>query len=98
MRPLVARIDVAALAHNLGVARAAAGDARVMAVIKANGYGHGLTRTARALRSADGFAVLSIDEAAAHPHNRSRGIFRVSADGAVTASAAPRFEALPGDG
>jgi len=42
--------------------------------------------------------VLSIDEAAAHPHNRSRGIFRVSADGAVTARAAPRFEALPGDG
>lgn len=64
-RPLVARVDAAALAHNLGVARQAAGRARVLAVIKANGYGHGLIRVARALRAADGFAVLSLDEAAA---------------------------------
>lgn len=63
-RPLVARIDAAALAHNLGVARAAAPRSRVMAVIKANGYGHGLLRVARALRGADGFAVLTVDEAA----------------------------------
>lgn len=64
MRPLVARIDTAALAHNLGVARAAAPTAKVMAVIKANGYGHDLLRVAKALRGADGFAVLSLDEAA----------------------------------
>lgn len=64
MRPLIARIDSAALAHNLGVARAAAPGARIMAVIKANGYGHGLVRVARALRAADGFAVLNLDEAA----------------------------------
>jgi len=64
MRPLIARIDTAALAHNLGAARAAAPKAKVMAVIKANAYGHGLLRAARALRSADGFAVLSLDEAA----------------------------------
>ncbi|MCP5278205.1 MAG: alanine racemase [Thiobacillus sp.] len=63
-RPLVARIDTAALAHNLGVARAAAPKAKVMAVIKANGYGHGVLRVAKALRSADGFAVLTLDEAA----------------------------------
>lgn len=63
-RPLVARIDTAALTHNLGVARAAAPKAKAMAVIKANGYGHGLLRVARALRGADGFAVLSLDEAA----------------------------------
>jgi len=63
MRPLVARIDAAALAHNLGVARAAAPKSKVLAVIKANGYGHGLLRVARALRGADGFAVLSLDEA-----------------------------------
>jgi alanine racemase len=63
-RPLVARIDTAALSHNLGVARAAAPKAKVMAVIKANGYGHGLLRVARALRGADGFAVLTLDEAA----------------------------------
>ncbi len=65
LRPLVARIDTAALAHNLLVARRHAGQARVLAVIKANGYGHGLLRVADALRSADGFAVLTLDEAAA---------------------------------
>lgn len=64
MRPLVARIDTAALTHNLAVARTASPKAKVMAVIKANGYGHGLLRVARALRGADGFAVLSLDEAA----------------------------------
>ncbi len=65
LRPLVARIDTAALAHNLGVARRLAGQARILAVIKANGYGHGLIRVAHALRAADGFAVLTLDEAAA---------------------------------
>ncbi len=64
-RPLVARIDTAALAHNLGLARRLAGEARILAVIKANGYGHGLLRVARALRAADGFAVLTLDEAEA---------------------------------
>jgi len=63
-RPLTARIDLAALAHNLGVAKAAAPHSKVLAAIKANGYGHGLTRVARGLRAADGFAVLTIDEAA----------------------------------
>ncbi|TCJ17109.1 alanine racemase [Parasulfuritortus cantonensis] len=64
MRPIVARIDTAALAHNLLVAKRLAGPARVLAVVKANGYGHGLARVGRALRAADGFAVLSLDEAA----------------------------------
>lgn len=63
-RPLVARIDTAALSHNLGVARAAAPRSKALAVIKANGYGHGLLRVARALRGADGFAVLTLDEGA----------------------------------
>jgi alanine racemase len=63
-RPLIARIDGAALAHNLALARQAAPGSRLLAVVKANGYGHGLARVARALRGADGFAVLSIDEAA----------------------------------
>ena len=63
-RPLIARIDTAALAHNLGVARAAAPNSKVLAVVKADAYGHGLTRAARALRAADGFAVLRLEEAA----------------------------------
>lgn len=36
-----------------------------MAVIKANGYGHGMLRVARALESAEGFAVLNLGEAVA---------------------------------
>lgn len=62
-RPLIARIDTAALAHNLGVARAAAPHSRTLAVVKANAYGHGLTRAARALRATEGYAVLRVEEA-----------------------------------
>lgn len=62
-RPLVARINLAALAHNLAIAKRLAGKSRVLAVVKANAYGHGLSRVARALRAADGFAVLTLDEA-----------------------------------
>lgn len=64
MRPLVARISLDALAHNLRVARRHAGDSKILSVIKANAYGHGLTRAVRALGQTDGFAVLSVDEAA----------------------------------
>jgi alanine racemase len=64
VRPLVAKISLDALAHNLRVARQHAGQARVMAVVKANAYGHGLTRALRALAASDGYAVLSVDEAA----------------------------------
>jgi alanine racemase len=46
------------------VARRHAGDAKVWAVVKANAYGHGVERAARALADADGFAVLDFQEAA----------------------------------
>ncbi len=62
-RPINATIDSAALAHNLGIARAHAPHAKVFAVIKANAYGHGLLRAAAALRAADGFAVVEFDAA-----------------------------------
>ena len=64
-RPIQARIDLAALAHNLGVMRQHAPTSRVMAVIKANAYGHGMLRAASALRAADGFAVLRVEEGVA---------------------------------
>src|SRR5689334_10177916 len=63
-RPIRATISAGALAHNLRVARAHAGKAKVWAVIKANAYGHGVERAARALDAADGFAVLDFQEAA----------------------------------
>ena len=62
-RPIRATLSAGALAHNLRVARTHAGRARVWAVIKANAYGHGLERAARALGAADGFAVLDFAEA-----------------------------------
>ena len=45
------------------MARRHAGAAKVWAVIKANAYGHGIERAARALAAADGFAVLDFQEA-----------------------------------
>jgi alanine racemase len=57
-----ATIDSHALRHNLSVVRQWAPKARVMAVIKANAYGHGLAAVARALESADAFAVARVDE------------------------------------
>lgn len=66
-RPITAFIDLSALRHNLGVARSHAPHSRVLAVIKANAYGHGVMRTARALADAgvDGFALLEMDAAIA---------------------------------
>lgn len=64
MRPIKARISIGAIAHNLRVARRHAGTACVFAVVKANAYGHGLSRALRALAAADGFAVLTLEEAA----------------------------------
>lgn len=62
-RPIEAVIHLDALAHNLRRARAAAPDAQVLAVIKANAYGHGIEAAFRGLHAADGFALLDIAEA-----------------------------------
>ena len=62
-RPTVARIDLDALVHNLAVARRHAGTARVLAVGKADAYGHGLARVWPAWKGAAGIAVLELDAA-----------------------------------
>jgi len=62
-RPIRATINSAAFAHNLGVARAHAGDSKIWAVLKANAYGHGLLRAAQAMGGADGFAILDFVDA-----------------------------------
>lgn len=63
MKPIViATIDTAALRHNLAAVRRRAPASRVMAVIKANAYGHGLVAVARALDDADAFAVARVEE------------------------------------
>ena len=57
-------VDAAALRHNLAVARKNAPNSRVIAVIKANGYGHGMLRVAAALAAdTDHFAVARLEEA-----------------------------------
>jgi alanine racemase len=55
-------LDLAAAAHNLAQVRRLASNAKIMAVIKANGYGHGMLRVATALQDADAFAVARVDE------------------------------------
>jgi alanine racemase len=62
-RPIQATIHAEALRHNLARMRAAAPDARVWAVVKANAYGHGIERVFDPLRGADGFALLDLAEA-----------------------------------
>jgi alanine racemase len=64
-RPTGARIDRAALRHNLGVARRAARGARVLAVVKADAYGHGVDDVVDALSGADAFGVACVEEALA---------------------------------
>jgi alanine racemase len=62
IRLIRALIDTQALRHNLGTIRAYAPGAKVMAVIKANAYGHGLVSAALALADADSFAVARLEE------------------------------------
>jgi alanine racemase len=62
-RPLVAQIDLAALAANVERVRAFAPGARVLAVVKANAYGHGIARVRPALHAADGIALIELDNA-----------------------------------
>ena len=58
-------ISADALRHNLGVVRKLAPRSRVLAIIKANAYGHGIVPTARALQDADAFGVARIEEGTA---------------------------------
>src|SRR3569832_533140 len=62
-RAAEALIDLDALRHNLRAVRVATSGRRVMAVIKANAYGHGIVDVARALHESDAFAVACLDEA-----------------------------------
>lgn len=73
MRATTATIHLDALRHNLQRVRALAPQSRVMAVVKADGYGHGLERVAAALNAADAFGVATLTDAerlrrAGHSH------------------------------
>lgn len=60
---VIARINPAAFQHNLQVVKQAAPKSQILAMIKANAYGHGLIRTAQALSAADAFGVARLEEA-----------------------------------
>jgi len=64
-RPLYAQINLAALRGNLARVREKAPGAQVLAVVKANAYGHGLARVLPALEDADGLALVELDAAVA---------------------------------
>ncbi|EPM40539.1 alanine racemase [Vibrio natriegens NBRC 15636 = ATCC 14048 = DSM 759] len=63
MKAAKACIDLSALQHNLRRVKAQAPNSKVMAVVKANGYGHGLRHVAKHTGEADAFGVARIEEA-----------------------------------
>jgi alanine racemase len=62
-RPILVTYDLGALRRNFSTLRSRVPSARIWAVVKSNAYGHGLVRTARTLKEADGFAVAEINDA-----------------------------------
>jgi len=58
-------IDISALRHNFQQVRKAAPGRRIIAVVKADAYGHGAARVAAALDEADAFAVARLEEGSA---------------------------------
>lgn len=63
MRPLKALINIDNARKNLSFVRSLAPSSKIMATMKANAYGHGLNYMASAFSEADGFSVLTINEA-----------------------------------
>ena len=62
-RPARVIVDPVALRANFKIVRERAPRAKIMAIVKADGYGHGVVRVARALAEADAFGVASIEDA-----------------------------------
>lgn len=58
-----AHIDLDAIAHNFNLAQQLAPSSRVMAIVKADAYGHGAVEVARRLKDAAAFGVARISEA-----------------------------------
>jgi len=62
-RPTYMTIDVSALKHNYIRIQQLAPRSKILAMVKANAYGHGIKRVAQALTDAHAFGVASLDEA-----------------------------------
>ena len=63
MKAAAAQVDMSALAHNLQKIKQQAPNSKLLAVVKANGYGHGLLNIAKGAQGADAFGVARIEEA-----------------------------------
>ena len=63
-RPTKAVIDLQALRHNYELAQSLAPKSKTIPMVKANAYGHGLIESVKAIKSAEGIAILTIEEAA----------------------------------
>lgn len=71
MQSVRAEISLNALEHNFKVIKSKVPHAKIVAVVKANAYGHGLVQVAKKLKDADAYAVARIEEGLAL---RSAGI------------------------
>ncbi len=65
MKAATAEINLSALSNNFAQIRQIAPNAKILAILKANAYGHGLVKVAEHLKSADAFGVARIEEALA---------------------------------
>ncbi|QUJ67710.1 alanine racemase [Photobacterium sp. GJ3] len=63
MKAATAYIDLQALRHNVSLLRQQTPGCKLLAMVKANGYGHGLAQVAAGLPDVDGFGVARIEEA-----------------------------------
>jgi alanine racemase len=61
--PAEITIDLDAITHNLEIVKNLASHSKVMAIVKADAYGHGVLRVAQALKGVDAFGVARLDEA-----------------------------------
>lgn len=93
-----ALIRLGALKKNLAVIRDAAPGAKVMAVIKANAYGHGMEAVAGTLTDADAFAVARLPEAVQlHEHGIDKPLVLLAGTltaGELDEALARRFEVV----
>ncbi len=62
-RAAFARINLANLKNNLAVIRKLVNQSKIMAVVKADAYGHGMLQVCNSLTSVDAFAVTTVNEA-----------------------------------
>ena len=61
-RPARVEIDVSAATHNLSTVQSLIGSSKILAVVKADAYGHGLGLIAKGFGNADAFGVVSTEE------------------------------------